>query len=118
MASQTGSQSKQSLEARTQVGSGLNIFHRIDTGCSASNGHYVNLPQPLRIRRLQTALRTSLHPRHHQPMAFGKWTKVFGSERLTRALLDRLTRHAHILVMNGEIYRVSRDQLPNHPKID
>jgi hypothetical protein len=27
---------------------------------------------------------------------------VFGSERLTGALLDRLTHHVHILEMNGD----------------
>ena len=33
---------------------------------------------------------------------FSQWPQVFGSEQLTRALLDRLTRHAHILAMNWE----------------
>jgi IstB-like ATP binding protein len=32
---------------------------------------------------------------------------VFGSERLTGALLDRLTHHVHILEMNGDSYRLS-----------
>ena len=31
---------------------------------------------------------------------------VFGAERLTGALLDRLTHHVHILEMNGESYRL------------
>lgn len=35
-----------------------------------------------------------------------EWTSVFGSERLTGALLDRLTHHAHILEMNGDSYRL------------
>ena len=30
-------------------------------------------------------------------LPFGEWTEVFGSERLTGALLDRLTHHVHIL---------------------
>jgi DNA replication protein DnaC len=30
---------------------------------------------------------------------------VFGAERLTGALLDRLTHHVHILEMNGKSYR-------------
>ena len=40
-------------------------------------------------------------------------TEVFGSERLTGALLDRLTHHVHILEMNGESYRLkhSRENL-------
>ena len=35
---------------------------------------------------------------------FDEWTEVFGSERLTGALLDRLTHRVHILEMNGESY--------------
>jgi LysR family transcriptional regulator, hca operon transcriptional activator len=32
---------------------------------------------------------------------------ISGSERLTGALLDRLTHHVHILEMNGESYRLT-----------
>ena len=32
------------------------------------------------------------------------------SERLTGALLDRLTHHVHILEMNGESYRLKRSR--------
>ena len=39
-------------------------------------------------------------------LPFDEWTEVFGSERLTGALLDRLTHHVHILVMNGDSYRL------------
>jgi DNA replication protein DnaC len=35
-------------------------------------------------------------------LPFDEWTGVFASERLTGALLDRLTHHVHILEMNGE----------------
>lgn len=38
-------------------------------------------------------------------LEFSEWTRVFGDERLTAALLDRLTHRAHILPMNGESYR-------------
>ena len=31
---------------------------------------------------------------------------MFGSERLTGELLDRLTHHVHILEMNGDSYRL------------
>ena len=37
-------------------------------------------------------------------LPFDEWTEVFGSERLTGALLDRLTHHVHILEMNGDSY--------------
>lgn len=39
-------------------------------------------------------------------LPFDEWTGVFGAERLTGALLDRLTHHVHILEMNGESYRL------------
>lgn len=39
-------------------------------------------------------------------LPFEEWTSVLGSERLTGALLDRLTHHVHILAMNGESYRL------------
>ena len=39
-------------------------------------------------------------------LPFDEWTDVFGSERLTGALLDRLTHHVHTLEMNGESYRL------------
>ena len=39
-------------------------------------------------------------------LPFDEWTDVFGSERLTGALLDRLTHHVHIQEMNGESYRL------------
>src|SRR3954452_17714239 len=34
------------------------------------------------------------------------WTSVLGSERLTGALLDRLTHHVSILSPNGDSYRL------------
>jgi len=35
---------------------------------------------------------------------------VFRSERLTGALLDRLTHHVHLLEMNGESYRLQHSK--------
>ena len=40
-------------------------------------------------------------------LPFDEWTSVFGSVRLTGALLDRLTHHVHILEMNGESFRLA-----------
>ncbi|HET6518917.1 MAG TPA: IS21-like element helper ATPase IstB [Geminicoccaceae bacterium] len=39
-------------------------------------------------------------------LPFDEWTSVFGAERLTGALLDRLTHRVHILELNGESYRL------------
>ena len=38
-------------------------------------------------------------------LAFGDWGQVFQGERMTAALLDRLTHRCHIFEMNGESYR-------------
>jgi DNA replication protein DnaC len=38
-------------------------------------------------------------------LAFGEWGQVFQGERMTAALLDRLTHRCHIFEMNGESYR-------------
>jgi DNA replication protein DnaC len=38
-------------------------------------------------------------------LAFGEWVQVFGSEKLTTALLDRLGHHAHVLTTKGPSYR-------------
>jgi DNA replication protein DnaC len=56
---------------------------------------------------------------HHSLMvstnlAFEEWTEIFGSERLTGALLDRLTHRCHILEANGESYRLRHAR--NRPK--
>jgi len=43
-------------------------------------------------------------------LPFDEWTSVFGNQRLTGALLDRLTHHVHILEMNGESYRLKQSK--------
>jgi DNA replication protein DnaC len=43
-------------------------------------------------------------------LPFDEWTGTFGSERLTGALLDRLTHHVNILEMNGESFRLSQSR--------
>lgn len=57
-------------------------------------------------------------------LPFDEWTEILGSERLTGALLDRLTHHVHILEMNGESYRLAQSKTrrrttsaPHHPKL-
>ncbi|MGI9525376.1 MAG: IS21-like element helper ATPase IstB [Hyphomicrobiaceae bacterium] len=43
-------------------------------------------------------------------LPFDEWTQTFGSERLTGALLDRITHHVTILEMNGESYRLNQSR--------
>jgi DNA replication protein DnaC len=48
-------------------------------------------------------------------LPFAEWTEVFGSERLTGALLDRLTHHVHILEMNGDSFRLKSSKKKKDP---
>ena len=43
-------------------------------------------------------------------LPFDEWTATFGEERLTGALLDRLTHHVHILEMNGKSYPLAQSR--------
>jgi DNA replication protein DnaC len=58
--------------------------------------------------------RTSLIVTTNLP--FEQWTEVMGSERLTGALLDRLTHRVHILEANGESYRLQDAKRRRKPK--
>ena len=43
-------------------------------------------------------------------LPFDEWTEPTGSERLTGALLDRITHHVNILEMNGDSYRLAQSR--------
>ena len=45
-------------------------------------------------------------------LPFADWVQIFQGERMTAALLDRLTHHCHIFEMNGESYRF-RESMKN-----
>ncbi len=49
-------------------------------------------------------------------LPFDEWTDTFGSERLTGALLDRLTHHVHILEMNGDSFRLKHSKKRRPPQ--
>jgi DNA replication protein DnaC len=41
-------------------------------------------------------------------LEFGQWTSVFGDNKLTAALVDRLVHHAHIVSFTGESFRLKQ----------
>ena len=41
-------------------------------------------------------------------LEFSQWNTVFGDNRLTAALVDRLIHHSHIVIFSGESYRLSQ----------
>jgi len=41
-------------------------------------------------------------------LEFSHWNTIFGDNRLTAALVDRLIHHSHILVFSGESYRLAQ----------
>lgn len=49
-------------------------------------------------------------------LAFSDWGQVFQGERMTAALLDRLTHRCHIFEMNGESYRFRESMKAKKPK--
>ena len=41
-------------------------------------------------------------------LEFSQWNTVFGDNRLTAALVDRLIHHSHIVIFSGESYRLTK----------
>lgn len=46
-------------------------------------------------------------------LEFAEWTSLFGDEKMTAALLDRLTHRSHIHLLNGESYRFRQSMKQN-----
>ncbi|HEY5584236.1 MAG TPA: IS21-like element helper ATPase IstB [Ruminiclostridium sp.] len=44
-------------------------------------------------------------------LEFSHWNTIFGDNRLTAALIDRLIHHSYILVFSGESYRLTQSML-------
>ena len=51
-------------------------------------------------------------------LEFGQWNRIFGDNRLTSALVDRLVHHAHIIAFTGESYRLRNALSSGNTKIE
>ena len=80
---------------------------RIPRSSTISSGTVVSRSMSQRYERGSTLITSNL--------PFQEWTEVLGSERLTGALLDRLTHHVHILEMNGDSYRLKQSRRKRMP---
>lgn len=50
-------------------------------------------------------------------LEFSQWNTVFGDNRLTAALIDRLIHHSHIVIFSGESYRLTQSINRQRPSI-
>ena len=50
-------------------------------------------------------------------LEFSQWNTVFGDNRLTAALIDRLIRHSHIVIFSGESYHLTQSMNRQRPGI-
>jgi len=47
-------------------------------------------------------------------LEFSKWNGIFYDEKLTSAIVDRLVHHSHLLVFQGQSYRLSHSTMKAH----
>ena len=96
---------RNSLDTSLPHSSKVVVHHR-----SLSYAHVTEAMSKVREYHGEPASRLGLEFLVTTNLPFDEWTEVFGSERLTGALPDRLTDHVHILETNGESYRLKRSR--------
>jgi DNA replication protein DnaC len=47
-------------------------------------------------------------------LEFSKWNGIFYDEKLTSAIIDRLIHHSHLLVFQGQSYRLTHSTMNSH----
>jgi hypothetical protein len=98
-----------------QYHAGALLRHDPSCGCSREKlGEHGGAHWPHKVFRSHTEVFSQCYERGSvlvtPDLPFEGWTSVFGSERLTSALLDRLTHHVHILELNGDSYRLKQSK--------
>ena len=44
-------------------------------------------------------------------LEFSKWINIFYDEQMTSAMIDRLIHHSHLLIFDGQSYRVKHSTM-------
>jgi DNA replication protein DnaC len=47
-------------------------------------------------------------------LEFSKWVNIFYDEQMTAALIDRLVHHSHLLLFDGQSYRIKNSLMKNY----
>jgi len=47
-------------------------------------------------------------------LEFSKWVNVFYDEQMTTAMIDRLVHHSHLLLFDGQSYRIKNSLMKNY----
>ena len=47
-------------------------------------------------------------------LEFSKWNGIFYDEKLTSAIIDRLVHHSHLIVFQGQSYRLTHSTMNSH----
>ena len=47
-------------------------------------------------------------------LEFSKWVNVFYDEQMTAAMIDRLVHHCHLLLFDGESYRIKNSSMRDY----
>ena len=47
-------------------------------------------------------------------LEFSKWNGIFYDDKLTSAIIDRLVHHSHLLVFQGQSYRLTHSTMKSH----
>lgn len=47
-------------------------------------------------------------------LEFSKWNGIFYDEKLTSAIIDRLVHHSHLLIFQGQSYRLTHSTMKSH----
>ena len=48
-------------------------------------------------------------------LEFSKWVNIFYDEQMTAAMIDRLVRFSHLLLFEGQSYRIKNSLMKSYP---